>query len=777
VTLVLGLAPTSDAQTPPLTLAPYLSGLSSPVLLTTAKDGTDRRYIVEQTGRIQMVQPGSAATTLFLDLTSRVLYGGERGLLGLAFHPQYFVNGRFYVNYTRRPDGATVVAEYRDGTEQRVLFTVRQPFENHNGGMIAFGPDGYLYIGMGDGGAGNDPQNYAQNPNELLGKMLRINVDLANSAPEIFASGLRNPWRFSFDRVTGQLYAGDVGQNAREEIDIVVPGGNYGWRVWEGTRCTGLGPVPCSTPGFIPPVAEYVNTGGNGRCSVTGGYVYRGTQASLPYGAYVYGDFCSGEIFMLHDGVQTVLLDTPLLISSFGEDEAGEIYVLSLNGSISRLTNPGAVNAAERPYATGDATAFVASTAGSGGAVTVGYGRIQADAGRPLPSGLAVFGFRQNGVLVTEASVPASRVIVSGRVFAETDANVNTGIALANPSDEAATVAFYFTDAGGTDFGSGTAIIPPRQQLAAFLNEPPFNGRNPMSGTFSFSSSVAIAAIALRGFTNERGEFLITTLPVAEPGTTQPAGTTVAHFASGGGWTTQLLLVNPSDAAISGSAQFINQTGQTVQTTAYSIAPRSSARIVAAASTSGMQVGSVRLAEPVAAGSVFAFNTNGVTVTQAGAPTLASGTGLRIYVEKGSTIRSGIAIANPSAAPVEVTLEVSGLAATLSIAGNGQAAMFLNEIPALAGLPATFQGILRLSSSTPVVAMGLRGRTNERGEFLITTTAPVDETVPANASEMFFPHFADGGNYSMQFIVFGRASSGTMYFFDKSGNPASLLFR
>src|SRR5438552_1878558 len=310
-----------QAQSSRVSLVPVLSGLSQPVYLTNAKDGSDRRFIIEQIGRIRVLQPGAATTSVFLDVTSRVLFGGEQGLLGLAFHPQFATNRRFYVNYTRRPDGATVVAEYRDGVE-RILFTIAQPYENHNGGMIEFGPDELLYIGMGDGGSGNDPQNRAQNLNELLGKMLRINVDVSNSRPEIFAYGFRNPWRFAFDRLTGQLYAADVGQSAREEIDIVTQGGNYGWRVWEGTLCTGLGPAPCSAPGFIPPIADYANTGADGRCSIIGGYVYRGIQASLPYGAYVYGDLCSGEILMLKDGVQTVLVNSTLTISSFGEDEA-----------------------------------------------------------------------------------------------------------------------------------------------------------------------------------------------------------------------------------------------------------------------------------------------------------------------------------------------------------------------------------------------------------------------------------------------------------------------
>src|SRR5262249_32048166 len=347
-----------------------------------------------QAGRIRVLQPGAASPTLFLDIVSRVLSGGERGLLGLAFHPQFSTNGRFYVNYTRRPDGATVVAEYRDGVEQRILFTIPQPFENHNGGMIEFGPDGFLYIGMGDGGSGNDPDNRAQNLNDLLGKILRINVDIPDSRPEIFAYGFRNPWRFSFDRLTGRLYVGDVGQSAREEIDIVTKGGNYGWRVWEGTLCTGLGPAPCSAPGFIPPIADYVNTGGNGRCSIIGGDVYRGTQASLPFCAYVYGDLWSGESFMVQDGVQTVLLESAFHITSFGEDEASEIYMVTGKGSIFRLANPDAITTAQRSYVIDDDGAFMAATAGSAARLTVGYGRIQAAEGQAVPVGLSIFGFR-----------------------------------------------------------------------------------------------------------------------------------------------------------------------------------------------------------------------------------------------------------------------------------------------------------------------------------------------------------------------------------------------
>src|SRR5215510_113311 len=354
------------SQASTIALEPVLSGLSSPLYVTSARDRSNRLFIVEQGGRIKVLEPGSSAPSVFLDITFRVLAGGERGLLGLAFHPKFSTNRRFFVDYTRSPDGATVIAEYHASlagnvaeTSETVLLVIPQPFANHNGGMIEFGPDGYLYIGMGDGGSANDPGNRAQDINELLGKILRIDVDHSDginsySSPsdnpfagpvpgrdEIFALGLRNPWRFSFDRATGQLYVGDVGQGAWEEVDIVTLGGNYGWRITEGNHCNqAINGGLCSTIGLIMPILEYGHTGG--RCSIIGGYVYRGSKATLPIGTYVYGDYCSGEIFGLIGGSQRLLLDTNLNISSFGEDEAGEIYVVGLGGTVARLINPSA---------------------------------------------------------------------------------------------------------------------------------------------------------------------------------------------------------------------------------------------------------------------------------------------------------------------------------------------------------------------------------------------------------------------------------------------------
>jgi glucose/arabinose dehydrogenase len=366
-------APNQDVaiESVSIQLQPVLSGLSSPVFVTNAHDSSDRLFIVEQGGVIKVLQHAATSPTVFLDITSAVLSGGERGLLGLAFHPQFTTNRRFFVYYTRQTDGAIVIAEYHasvanpnvaDAIETVILTIAHPSFANHNGGMLAFGPDGFLYIGTGDGGSANDPGNNSQNINVLLGKILRIDIDQPNGsvpyssppsnpffgstqgADEIFAYGVRNPWRFSFDRGTGQLYVGDVGQGAREEIDIVTLGGNYGWRVMEGSICNpNINGGVCTPPsGHILPISEYTHI--SGRCSVTGGYVYRGGRASLPAGAYVFGDYCTGEIFMRQDGLNAspVILDTALNISSFGEDESGEIYVVGLAGTVDRIINPNA---------------------------------------------------------------------------------------------------------------------------------------------------------------------------------------------------------------------------------------------------------------------------------------------------------------------------------------------------------------------------------------------------------------------------------------------------
>jgi len=342
------------------------SGITSPTFVGHAGDGSNRLFILEQAGLIDVLQPGSSTPTVFLDIRTKVKSGGEQGLLGLAFHPNYPTNGRFFIFYTRAGDGTLVIAEYKVSATNRdlanptetIILTIPHPTNtNHNGGMLAFGPDGYLYIGVGDGGAANDPPNNAQNKNVLLGKVLRIDINSQSSgvqyvsppgnpffgptdgADEIFALGMRNPWRFSFDRLTGQLWVADVGQGSREEVDTpIVNGGNYGWRVYEGTSCTNNDPSLCNPNNYIFPIFDYVHT--PSRCSITGGYAYRGSLSTFSNDTYVYGDYCSGEIFAWVGSTQTVLLDTALRISSFGEDQQGELYVVDLSGgSISRIAS------------------------------------------------------------------------------------------------------------------------------------------------------------------------------------------------------------------------------------------------------------------------------------------------------------------------------------------------------------------------------------------------------------------------------------------------------
>jgi glucose/arabinose dehydrogenase len=329
---------------------------SKPVFLTPSPDDTDRLFVVEQDGRILILTGGQRNSSPFLDIAEQLSTGGERGLLGLAFHPRYSSNGRFFLNYTRAQDGATVIAEYRVSSDpdkadphERILLTIPQPYRNHNGGMLAFGPDALLYIGMGDGGSGGDPENRAQNREELLGKFLRIDVDGSppyrippdnpfvgqEGKPEIFALGLRNPWRFSFDRKTGELWAADVGQHTWEEINVIEKGKNYGWRLLEGTHCFNPTTDCKRLPDLVDPLTEYHQE--QGRCSVTGGYVYRGTRIPILQGTYLFGDFCSGEIWGFRNGQTHLLLDTDLQISSFGEDRKGELYVIGHQGVIKKI--------------------------------------------------------------------------------------------------------------------------------------------------------------------------------------------------------------------------------------------------------------------------------------------------------------------------------------------------------------------------------------------------------------------------------------------------------
>ncbi len=362
------------APWPQINLVRVASGVSQPVHIANAGDGSGRLFIVERGGRIRLFKQGSLVGTPFLDIADRVSAGGsEQGLLSVAFPPQYASRGRFYVYYTDLA-GNIVVARYfltgnpdvADPNSEQIVLTIPHPAHtNHNGGQLAFGPqDGYLYAGTGDGGGGGDPDENAQDPASLLGKLLRIDVEtgdpLTYTIPpgnpytqtvgylgEIWALGLRNPWRFSFDRQTADLYIGDVGQGAREEVDFQAassPGGeNYGWDILEGTLCYEP-PSGCTPPSrYAPPVAEYDHSQG---CSITGGLVYRGTAYPAWQGIYFYTDFCSGQIWGLQqDGgnwIGASLLDGPdFALTSFGEDEAGNLYLTHYTeGSIYEIRAP-----------------------------------------------------------------------------------------------------------------------------------------------------------------------------------------------------------------------------------------------------------------------------------------------------------------------------------------------------------------------------------------------------------------------------------------------------
>jgi len=360
---------------PQISLSTVTGGFTQPVHVTHAGDGSGRIFIVEQAGRIRILDNAAVLPTSFLDLASitppRLIAGGEQGLLSVAFPPGFAAKGHFYVNYTRAPDGATVVARYHvsagdanvaDPASEEVILTIPQPFANHNGGQLAFGPDNNLYIGTGDGGSGGDPQNNGQSPGALLGKLLRIDVEsgavpyavppdnpfvgVAGFRPEIWALGLRNPWRFSFDRGTGDLYIGDVGQGTFEEIDFQAAGDligrNYGWNIMEGESCYPPGTVGCNRTGLSLPVFVYDHALG---CSVTGGHVVRGSAFPSLQGVYLFGDFCSGRVWGIRKSgaawENAVLAITTMNITTFGEDETGNVYVVNFaNGDLLQILSP-----------------------------------------------------------------------------------------------------------------------------------------------------------------------------------------------------------------------------------------------------------------------------------------------------------------------------------------------------------------------------------------------------------------------------------------------------
>jgi uncharacterized repeat protein (TIGR01451 family) len=458
-----------------------------------------------------------------------------------------------------------------------------------------------------------------------------------------------------------------------------------------------------------------------------------------------------------------------------------------------------------RNFTIHDRAGISGTTDGSGG-LSLGYVRVQESPGGVPPSGVAIFGYRSNNVLVSETGVPAVPEITSGRIYVEisnsSNTSLNTGIAIANPNSSPVTISFFFTDTSGNRAGSGTIQIPANQQIAQFLNSPPFNvfPGSTFQGTFSFTSDAPVGVIALRGLTNERGDFLMSTLPVIDPTAATSTGTIVLpHFADGGGWTTQILLVNPTDTQLTGSVQFLDNKGaaanlsvggQTSNSFAYSIPARSAQKFLTGGAGAQTLHGSVRVI-PVAGAApagllVFSYKPSAVTVGEAGVPPM-SGNAFRMYVETASDTDSGIAVSNLSSSPASITLDitdftgspVSGISAvTIALPASGQGADLLSDL--FPSLQNPFKGILRITttSSSGISVVGLRARVNERGDYLVTTVPVSNEASTPSGSEVLFPHLANGGGYTTQFTLFsgtaGAAPSGHLNFYRQDGTPLDL---
>ena len=453
----------------------------------------------------------------------------------------------------------------------------------------------------------------------------------------------------------------------------------------------------------------------------------------------------------------------------------------------------------ERAFAISDRGGVSWTTLGVAASPTVGYARVLPSAGSSPAAGMAIFGFRQDDTLVTEAGVPLTRSIKAGRVYAEVEGPVSTGVAIANANDEPVILSFHFTDLNGRDYGHGTTTFPARSQIARFLGESPFLGTIPIRGSFSFTASLPVAALALRTFANERSETLVTTLPVVELAAVSQDALTLPHFADGGGWTTQIVLLNTTDSGQSGLVEFFGQgsvaapagpvevtiDGVKASAFSYTLPGRSARLLVTEGGLEPVRSGSVRIVPAAAssapaASAIFSYRRSGITVTEAGVAAVAKGNGFRLYAEALGTsgeigaIESGVALANPGEETLSVQLELtdvsgksigSGSVTSASIPPRGQIAKLLSQINGFESLKAPFQGILRITTSSPggVAVVGLRGRFNERGDYLITTTPPVPEQASGSAGDAYLPHWVDGGGYTTQFVLLnaGTASATT----------------
>jgi hypothetical protein len=466
------------------------------------------------------------------------------------------------------------------------------------------------------------------------------------------------------------------------------------------------------------------------------------------------------------------------------------------SSALSGVGNPTAYSVPDRGAAT-------YNTLGSG-SLTVGYARVQPNTGSTTPAGYLTFSYRTNGVLVSETSVPISSPIAMGRIysvvgnFGPGELPTNTGVAMVNPSSVPVTVTFYFTDASGQNFGNNSFVLQPNSQIAKFVNEAPFNccgSGGVMNGTMTFSSTVPVAVIALQGSTNQRGEFLMTTLPVTDLSVALSTDVLFfPHYAVNGGWETDIVLVNPTDSRISGNVLFLG--GGCCVGRRYIIESRSSQKVFPLIEGPSTVTGAINVVPDTGTVSpsgllIFSFGSGSGTITEAGVPLLRAGGAFRMYETDGGSypgqLQTGVAIANPSStSPATVTLELTdlagrstGMTSTVTIPQQGQTARFMKQFPGFESIPYPFRGAVRISTpaSQGIAVIGLRGEYNERSDFLITTSMPASEATPPSSAEAFFPHLADGGGYTTEFVLFsgspGQTASGLLRFFTQSGVPSN----
>jgi YVTN family beta-propeller protein len=598
------------------------------------------------------------------------------------------------------------------------------------------------------------------------------------------ASPLNNPWKLAVDPGLQRLYVTNPPPTYRDFTGLLVldsTTGTFITKIASGS--------PTVAPPTVAPLAENV-------------LVNVGTH-------HVFlADAGNGTVTVI-DGTTNAVISTYVVsTAALGlalDSVSGTVYISNpADATISAIMDAaGSTSPSGPPFTISDRGGTTSVTGGSGASLSQGYGQILANTGSTTPSGVAIYDFRQNGVLVSETGVPATGTVTAGRIYAEIAGAVTTGLAIANPNNSVATISFEFTDATGNSAGKGSTTIPANQQITLFLNDKTLKVYTTATfqGTFSFTSTVPVAVVAIRGLVNERGDFLASILPVIDTTLAPPTGTVVIpYFFDGGGWTTQVLLVNPTDNPLSGTVQFIGPNGVPLGVTftgtssnTYSVPGRTSQKLVTSGVASPPASGSIRI---IPNGSispivlvVFSFRPAGITVSETGV-LVNSGTVFRMYVEasgaQSGNLQTGLAVANLSSAPASVTFDITDLTGaavsgsgpvTVNLAGLGQSAKFLADL--FPALPGPFQGVLRITTTSSAISvLGVRTRTNERAEFIFTTTPPVNESGPGTTSSLFFPQLADGGGYTTQFILFsgvaGQNLNGSLKFFGQNGQPWTL---